>query len=105
MCCVGILNAKEAESSIPEDYDIEVSNEYNSEIEDTSSCSDGELSTDQEYWDSDIETGDFGNDDEESEDRESVTINRAMGFGYLALNATMEYWKNTIQIIHLLNYS
>ena len=105
MCCVGILNAKEAESSIPEDYDVEVSNEYNSEIEDNSSCSDGELSTDQEYWDSDIETGDFGNDDEESEDRESVMINRVLfvTIVFIFLWASF-YGVSAVAVNHLLQY-
>ena len=70
---IGIVNAKEAESL---KHDVDVPTEYISEGEDSLSNSDGESTSDHEveWWDCDIETGDFDYDGENKEDYTSLNV-------------------------------
>lgn len=101
---IGIVNAKEAESLNP-NHDVDVLTEYMSEGEDSLSNSDGESTSDHEveYWDCDIETGDFDYDDEDKEDYTSLNRLLFATVIFIFLWASL-YGISAVAVNHLLQY-
>ena len=101
---IGIVNAKEAESLNP-NHDVDVPTEYISEGEDSLSNSDGESTSDHEveYWDCDIETGDFDYDDEDKEDYTSLNRLLFATVIFIFLWASL-YGISAVAVNHLLQY-
>jgi len=91
----------ETDPSFPEDCSVEVPSDCNSDIEENES--DEESTTEQEFWDSDVETGDFDFDDEESED--SAPLNKILFVTvvFIFLWASF-YGISAMAVNHLLQY-
>jgi len=74
---IRIVNAKGRKPSNEDSYDFDVPNEFDSEVEDNLSTF-SEESTEKEYWDSDIETGNFVNDHDDRDTEDDKSLNQLL---------------------------